>query len=86
MVGILDQDGGESDMAIVSERSSRSRPVTRSPANGFIKSPANGVVSDQVIMFFLVYNFSMLKVLLFVFAKHGEELHVSLMGVWNNHS
>ncbi|XP_021853791.1 dynamin-related protein 3A isoform X2 [Spinacia oleracea] len=40
-------DGGESDMAIVSERSSRSRPVTRSPANGFIKSPANGVVSDQ---------------------------------------
>uniref|UniRef100_A0A803NC00 Dynamin-type G domain-containing protein n=1 Tax=Chenopodium quinoa TaxID=63459 RepID=A0A803NC00_CHEQI len=41
------RDTGESDTTQGSERSSRSRAIVRSPANGFIKPPANGVISDQ---------------------------------------
>lgn len=48
IIGILDQDSGESDMTQTSERSSRSRAIVRSPANGFIKPPANGAISEQV--------------------------------------
>ncbi|KAK9678838.1 hypothetical protein RND81_11G236000 [Saponaria officinalis] len=40
-------DGVEFDATQASERSSRSRTVLRSTANGFIRPPANGVVSDQ---------------------------------------
>lgn len=42
------RDGAESDLMQASERSSRSRQIVgRSPANGFIRSPANGVITDQ---------------------------------------
>ncbi|KAK9698041.1 hypothetical protein RND81_08G078400 [Saponaria officinalis] len=45
--GSWPRDGVEFDATQASERSSRSRTVVRSTANGFIRPPANGVVSDQ---------------------------------------
>ncbi|KAL9245617.1 hypothetical protein vseg_019246 [Gypsophila vaccaria] len=45
--GSRPRDGVEVDATQATERNSRSRTVVRSTANGFIRPPANGVISDQ---------------------------------------
>ncbi|KAH9610144.1 hypothetical protein KSS87_003456, partial [Heliosperma pusillum] len=84
------RDGVETDAMQASERNSRPRTVVRSTDNGYIRSPANGVIMDKMALFELILRIRWLRInptfppLLWQRGREGErdELILNSSSIW----